>query len=162
MARLTKRQAGIGAISAAALAGATTLVANWEGLYTDPYRDIVGVWTVCYGETAADGVAMRRYTPQECKEMLPKSLVKYDDGIRKCLSRELPDGMRVAFLSASYNIGISAFCRSSMARLANEGDLRGACDALLAWDKAGGKTVKGLHNRRLDERRVCLKGIGSG
>lgn len=155
----TKRQIGIGAIAGSAMAAAVTLVANWEGLYTDPYRDIVGVWTVCYGETAADHVEMRHYTAQECKDMLPKSLVKYDDGIRKCLSRELPDSMRVAFLSASYNIGVGAFCKSSMARLANAGDFRGACDALLNWNRAGGRVVKGLDNRRRDERRICLKGV---
>lgn len=157
--KVTKRQAGIGAVAGAAMAATVTLVAKWEGLYNDPYKDIVGVWTVCYGQTAADNTVMRHYSDAECKEMLPKSLLKYDDGIRKCLTRELPDSMRIAFLSATYNIGVSAFCKSSMARLANQGDLRGACDALLMWNRAGGKVVKGLNNRRVDERRICLGGI---
>lgn len=159
MKKPTKRQVGIGAISAAALAATVTIVAKWEGLYNDPYKDIVGVWTVCYGQTGADGVEMRRYTTAECKEMLPKSLKKYDDAISKCLNRELPDSMRIAFLSVSYNIGTSGFCRSSMARHANAGDFRAACDALLLWNKAGGRVVRGLVNRRNDERRICLKDV---
>jgi lysozyme len=156
---VSKRKVAIGAISGAAMAAAVAVVAQWEGLYNDPYKDIVGVWTVCYGQTAADHTVMRRYSDAECKEMLPKSLKKYDDGIRQCLTGELPDSMRIAFLSATYNIGVSAFCGSSMARLANRGDLRGACDALLMWIRAGGKVVKGLYNRRVDERRICLGGI---
>jgi lysozyme len=158
----TKRQVGIGAIGGAAMAAAVTLVANWEGLYTDPYKDIVGVWTVCFGETAADNVAMRHYSADECKAMLPKSLVKYDDGIRTCLTRDIPNSMRIAFLSAAYNIGVKAFCGSSMARLANAGELERACDALLNWDRAGGRVIKGLHNRREDERRVCRRDLNKG
>ncbi len=46
-----------------------------------------------------------------------------------------------------------------MARRLNAGDIRGACDALLAWNKAGGRVVQGLTNRRQDERRLCLEGL---
>ena len=141
------------------MAAAVTLTTNWEGIFTEPYQDIVGVWTVCIGETKADGTEMRKYTRQECIDRLPVKLRKYDDGIRQCLTRELPQGMRVAFISASYNVGVPGFCKSSMARLANAGDFRGACDALLLWDRAGGRVVKGLHNRRVAERKVCLEGI---
>jgi len=50
-----KLPALIGTGAAAAL---IALVGAWEGKRNDPYRDIVGVWTVCYGET---NVAMRRW-----------------------------------------------------------------------------------------------------
>jgi lysozyme len=39
------------------------------------------------------------------------------------------------------------------------GDRRGACDAFLMWNKAGGHAVAGLTNRRRAERALCLKGI---
>lgn len=159
MAKITKRRVAISAIGAGAMAAAVTLVTSWEGIYTDPYRDIVGVWTVCIGETKADGTEMRRYTRAECIARLPAKLQKYDDGIRACITRELPDSMRVAFLSAAYNVGVSGFCRSSMARFANAGDFRAACYALLMWNRAGGRVVKGLDNRRHDEVRVCLKDV---
>lgn len=154
----TKR--AVGATSAAVMAGAVALIQPWEGLYTKPYFDIVGVKTVCYGATAAEGIDLNRsYTPQECRDLLKASLVKYDNGLKACLNRDIPDSMHVAFISATYNIGVKGFCGSSMARLVNAGDLRGACDALLLWNKASGRVVKGLDNRRQDERRVCLKDI---
>jgi lysozyme len=92
--------------------------------------------------------------------MLQASLVKYDEKMVACLHREIPDSMHIAFISATYNIGVYAFCHSSMARKVNDGDLRGACDALLAWDRAGGREIKGLHNRRVSERAICLKDLG--
>ena len=62
---------GGGAFIAFALAIATPTVERWEGMRLAPYRDIVGIWTVCSGETR---VTMRRYTPAECEHMLRQTL----------------------------------------------------------------------------------------
>lgn len=149
----------LGATSGAVLTAAAAFITPWEGTFTHPYLDIVGVQTVCIGETAADGVAMRDYTVAECKAMLPKHLVKYDDGMKACLNREIPDSMHIAFISATYNIGVHGFCHSRMAVQVNAGNLRAACDALLNWNKAGGREIKGLTNRRVAERKKCLEGL---
>lgn len=144
------------AIAAAAIA----LVGSWEGLRTVSYRDVVGIPTVCFGETR--GVKMGdRYTVDECKAMLGDALGDFEQGMRACLKNPdaIPAKSYVAFLSAAYNIGNRAFCNSSMARKANAGDLRGACDALMNWNKAGGRVVKGLTNRRAEERRICIEGL---
>jgi lysozyme len=161
MAKMTtSRKVGIGAATGAVLAAAGALITPWEGIYTKPYYDIVGVKTVCIGATAAEGVDLNRdYTIAECKAMLVKSLPKYDDGIRKCVTRDMPDSVRIAMISATYNIGIGGFCKSTMRARINLGDYRGACEALLMWNRAGGRVVKGLDNRRRDERKVCLQGI---
>lgn len=149
--------------SAALLAGTIALVSGWEGVKTVAYLDTIAsppVWTVCAGETR--GVKKGdRYTRAECADMLGDGLVQFEAQMRSCLKAPdaLPDGVYTAFLSASWNIGSSGFCRSSMARHANAGNLRAACDALLAWNKAGGRVVQGLTNRRKDERRVCLSGV---
>ena len=46
-----------------------------------------------------------------------------------------------------------------MSRKAKAGDLRGACEALMLWNKAGGKVVRGLTRRRTAERDLCLEGL---
>lgn len=148
--------------SGALMAAGVALVGAWEGLRTVAYRDVVGIPTVCFGETR--GVKMGdRYTVDECKAMLGDGLVEFEAGMRKCLTRPdaIPDGAYVAFLSLSYNIGTGAFCRSTVARRANAGDIAGACDAILAWNKAGKplRVVKGLTNRRAAEREMCLEGV---
>jgi lysozyme len=46
-----------------------------------------------------------------------------------------------------------------MARRANAGDLAGACDALLLWNRAAGREVAGLTRRRQRERELCRRGL---
>lgn len=154
MANSRLKKSGVG------LAAAIALIGSWEGVRTVAYRDIVGVPTVCFGETR--GVKMGdRYTMDECRAMLGDGIIEFEAGMRKCLAApdKVPEKAYVAFLSLSYNIGTGAFCKSTVARKANAGDYRGACDAISAWNKAGGRVVKGLVNRRADERRICLTGL---
>lgn len=146
----------------AGLAGlAVAVVGGFEGLRTVAYYDPPGIPTICYGETR--GVKMGdTATEAECKARLIATLGEFSGQIDRCLPAKLPDPTYVAFLSAAYNIGPQAFCGSSMARKAIAGDLRGACDALLMWDKttiAGVRArLPGLTRRREEERTLCLKG----
>jgi lysozyme len=159
MRKLTAKQKATGAAAAVVML-ATGVIGGFEGLRTSAYRDAVGVPTVCYGETL--GVHMGdRYTAAECRAMLGDRIGEFYAGIVACLVRaeDMPVKVRAAFLSLSYNIGIGAFCKSTVARKANVGDLRGACDAVLAWNRAGGKVLPGLTRRRQEERALCLDGL---
>ncbi|MEO9528399.1 lysozyme [Roseibium sp.] len=145
-----------GAVAAAAIA----LVGSWEGLRLTAYRDVVGVPTVCYGETL--GVQLGdTHSRAECDRMLLASLKRHEAGLRGCLKR--PDGIPaksyVAFVSLTYNIGVGAFCRSTARKRLNRGDFKGACDAATWFRKAGGRTLRGLVNRRTAEHRLCLEGL---
>lgn len=149
--------------ASAGIAGlAVAVVAGFEGLRTSAYLDPPGIPTICYGETR--GVKMGdTATPAECKAMLVKSLSYFSSGIDRCLPPKLPDATYVAFLSAAYNIGTTAFCGSSMSRRATAGDIQGACEALLMWDKTtiAGVRVRhpGLTRRRTQERTLCMEGL---
>lgn len=151
-----------GGTGAAAALGmlAIGFVGNWEGLRLYAYQDVVGVWTACYGETKGVRPGMK-FTKEQCDVMFIDSLAEHEAGMRRCLKApdSLPDKTYVAFVSATYNIGVGGFCGSSMARRANAGDLRGACEALMLWTKAGGRVVQGLVNRRKAERKLCLEGL---
>lgn len=150
--------------TSAGIAGAAmALVAGFEGVRQVAYLDPPGIPTICYGETR--GVKMGdTATMDECKAMLDRSLAGFSTAIDRCLPQDLPEPTYVAFLSAAYNVGPVAFCGSSMARKANAKDLRGACDALLAWNKTtiGGVKVPlpGLTKRRKEERALCMEGVG--
>ena len=131
------------------------IVAPWEGKRNDPYRDIVGVWTVCYGETR---VAMRRYSDAECDDMLADGL---GDFARPVLTRN-PElrghaPQLAAATSLAYNIGGQAYARSTVSRRFSEGRWRQACDAFRSWNRAGGRVVQGLVRRREAERQLCLR-----
>lgn len=146
--------------SAAVAAAVVATVAAFEGLRTIAYRDSVGIPTICYGETL--GVKMGdRKTAEECRAMLVRRLDVFEAGIRKCLKNPdaVPDGAYVASISLAYNVGISAFCGSSIRRNLDAGNVRAACESFLLWNKAGGRVLPGLTKRRQAERQICLKGL---
>ncbi len=135
------------------------LVAGFEGLRQYAYLDPVGIPTICFGETL--GVRMGMFkTLEECQGMLVESLQKHEQGMRRCLDDPdlLPDEMYGAFVSFTYNVGVGAFCKSTLTRKANAGDLVGACNQLPRWNRAGGFVLPGLTRRRAEERDLCLKG----
>jgi lysozyme len=137
---------------------AVTVVAAFEGYYGHTYRDSVGVKTICYGATAADGVDFdRTYTKAECQAMLAKDLVKYDAMVHTCIRVPLTPNREAALVSFTYNLGQGALCHGNVARLLNAGDVAGGCRAMLAYDHAGGRRLTGLTRRRQQEYKLCLQ-----
>jgi lysozyme len=146
-------QNAIGGATAAGLL--LTCVATFEGKRNDPYDDLIGKATVCYGET---NVAMRHYTDAECTDMLAGSLSSYVAKVHQA-TPGIQGAQLVAATSLAYNVGPQAYARSSVARLFNTGRMRDACDAFLRFSYAGGRQVAGLLKRRQSERAICLKGV---
>ncbi len=154
MSRLVKGGAGAAGLVALAVA----VVGSHEGLRLTAYRDIVGVPTVCYGETR--GVRMgQSYTKPQCDAMLLKALDEFARGVERCAKQPMGDKQYVAHLSLAYNIGINGYCKSTVVRLHNAGDRRGSCRAFMMWNKAGGREIAGLTRRRAEERDLCLEGL---
>lgn len=149
-------KAASGVIGAALLIAAP-FIAGWEGKRNDPYRDIVGVWTVCFGETR---VNMRRYSDAECLNMLERETGDFANQVLQCTpSLQSRPYQLAAATSLAYNVGVGAYCRSTADRQFDAGNWRGGCDAILRWNKAGGRVVQGLVNRRKAERQLCLTGL---
>ena len=147
---------GVGAIALASVG----FVGAWEGLRTTAYIPIPGdVPTICYGETK--NVRMgQKATKAECDAMLIRRLDEFGSKIEACAPalKSTSSHVYVAHLSLAYNVGSGGYCRSSVARKLQAGDVRGSCDALLLYRYAGGRVVKGLERRREAERANCLKG----
>ena len=75
----------------------------------------------------------------------------------KCTKVPLNQNQYDALVSFTYNVGVGAYCGSTLVRKLNQGDYTGACNELRRWVYAGGKRVQGLANRREAERSLCLK-----
>lgn len=141
--------------AAGILAVAATIVAPWEGLRTTPYKDLVGVTTVCYGSTRY--VEARDYTVAECKALLQSDLATHWAGVSRCIRRPLKENEGAAVLSLAFNVGVRAVCNSGMVRKINEGRPAAEfCRELFKWVYAGGRKVRGLENRRKAEYKVCM------
>lgn len=151
-----KKKAGVGAASLAALlVVASPFVGVWEGKKNYPYRDIVGVLTVCYGETR--GVQQRYYSDTECRTMLDEAVGEFGADVAKRNPELVHYPYQwAAATSLAYNIGTGAYNRSTVARRFDQGRWRSACNNFMAWRYAGGKEIRGLVNRRKAEREMCL------
>ena len=127
--------------------------------YLAAYADIVGVWTICDGDTKNVRPGMVE-TQAGCRDRLERQLVAHAKPVLSCVPglRHSPNQL-VASVSLAYNIGTRGFCGSTAARRFNAGDWRGGCDAFLRWNKAGGRVVRGLALRRERERALCLTGL---
>nr|AIA88187.1 CAZy families GH24 protein [uncultured Burkholderia sp.] len=69
----------------------------------------------------------------------------------------------VAMLDMAYNIGPTAFCRSSVARYANAGEWTAACKRISQiYTTAQGVKLKGLVTRRNQESAMCFDGLKGG
>ena len=139
---LTFKQKAGGAVLAAS---ATLLgtVAMWEGTEYVPYRDIVGVLTVCQGYTGPGIVPGKVYTKAECDQLLVQELTHHGQGVLKCTKVPLNQNQYDALVSFTYNVGVGAYCGSTLVRKLNQGDYTGACNELRRWVYAGGKRVQG-------------------
>lgn len=136
---------------------AVKLIAKFEGCELKSYKDIVGIPTIGYGETK--NVKMGDVWTQEQADTALKVRAKeFMDGVLKACPRlsSFTSNQIAAVTSLAYNIGLSAFASSTVCRKIMAGDRAGAADAILMWNKAGGKEVRGLTLRRQEERRVFM------
>jgi lysozyme len=148
--------------SAIALVMAVTTLKPDEGKRNVDYLDIVKVPTACYGHTGPDVRVGRRRSDAECEALLTQDAQIHMAGVLRCTPvlanrpHQLAAATRITF-----NIGVGGYCRSTMARRFNAGQWRAGCDAFLAWNKAGGRVVRGLVMRRQRERAMCLAGVAA-
>ena len=150
------KKAGIASVLTLAIA--TPFVMKWEGLKTSTYVDVVGIPTVCYGETGPHIKMGMQFSKAECKAMLDARLLQYAERLDRCISTPLTPYQGAAVLELGYNVGVQAVCRSTMARMIREGQPASAwCPQLRRWVFAQGRKYRGLVNRREDSLLMCMK-----
>ena len=94
--------------------------------------------------------------------LLEAKLPVYEKGMVACIKEPadaVPDKSYIAFLSFTYNVGVTAFCNSTLDFLLNQGDLADACKQLPRWVYLGTTKLPGLVNRRAAEEALCLEGV---
>lgn len=151
--------------SVGAIALALPLIAGFESFRASPYLCPAGKWTIGYGTTHyPDGRAVAQSDTKIGRdiamEYLRATLSRTDTALRPLLKRAPTENQYAAMLSLAYNIGLGGFECSTLLVKFNAGDIAGAADEFLKWDKAhiGGKPVvlPGLANRRKAERKLFL------
>lgn len=137
------------------------LIKEYEGCSLTSYQDAVGVWTISYGITSAD----KSVTGTTIKKGMKISQATADKWLVECLDKiYAPKVMKYndiyhwnqnqfdALMSFCYNIG-------SIDQLTDNGtrSIKTIAEKILAYNKAGGKVLKGLVRRREAEHKLFCK-----
>ena len=151
---------------------AIAMIKHHEGVRLNPYRCPARLWTVGVGHVMfpQQGAlkledrdaftppehAMRKYSMEEVDGILKSDLDRFERGVERFCPVALTQGMFDALVSFSFNVGLGTLQRSTLRQKVLRGDKAGAAEELLKYCMAGGKILKGLQNRRIDERALFL------
>ena len=137
------------------------MLAMHEGYSPKPYKDTGGVVTNGFGNATLS--PNRTVTVVEALTDLQVNTQKTGEGISKCITAELTQGQYDAYVSFAYNVGVNAFCKSTMAKLANQGDKVASCNQFDRWVYVASKdcriasnNCRGIVKRRAEEKALCL------
>lgn len=138
------------------------LIKSFENYRAYPYFDSARVATIGWGNTYyPDGRRVRISDPpitrEQATDLMMQVLREFEDGINAALRVEVTQNQYDALVCWAYNVGISAASGSTLMRLLNAGDVQGAADQFLRWNRAGGQVLRGLTRRREAERALFLE-----
>lgn len=139
-----------------------SLIKQWEGLRLHAYLDKACVWTIGYGHTSKAGPPTVKkgmsISQERAEEILCEDLKQFEKAVAKAVKVSLTDEQFAALVSFCYNVGTNAFNNSTLLRKLNQGDYASVPFELQKWNKAGGKVLKGLANRRAAEAGLWARG----
>jgi hypothetical protein len=76
--------------------------------------------------------------------LLRTGVVSFDQAVSKMLKVSVTQNQYDALVSLAYNIGTRALSTSTLMKKLNAGDVKGAADEFLRWNRSGGKVMAGL------------------
>lgn len=138
------------------------IIKEHEGLRLVAYLPTPNdVWTIGYGHTKTARQGMK-ITPKQAEELLYSDLDWVEKVIATKVKVPLNQNQYDALASLIFNIGGTAFGKSTVLRKLNARDYQGAADAFRMWNKQKNRStgklepLKGLTRRREEERKLFL------
>ena len=148
------------------------MIVHHEGCKLRPYQCPALLWTVGVGHVIdpnharvplAERKALaipsgwdRVLTMGEVDEILAKDLARFESGVQRLCPSGLTPGRFGALVSFAFNVGLGNLQNSTLRMKHNRGEFEDTAEEFLKWNKAGGKELKGLTNRRKDEKALYL------
>lgn len=144
-----------------AIALALDLIREWEGCRLEAYPD-PGTggdpWTVGWGSTGPGIGPGTVWTQEQADAALAEHVGQVADAVAGIVRVPLRPEQAAALISWVYNIGAGAARRSTLVRRLNAGDYDAVPAQLARWNRAGGRVMRGLTNRRAAEAEMWSRG----
>jgi len=151
---------------------AINVIKHHEGTRQRAYRCPAKLWTIGVGHVLypeqgklkieqRDAYPLRPeddrvFSMEEVDAILRADLERFERGVTQFCFVPLTQGEFDGLVSFSFNCGLGTLQRSTLRQKLLRGDKEGAADEFLKYCMAGGKPLKGLQNRRIDERAMFL------
>lgn len=130
------------------------IIKRFEGCRLTAYKAVPTekYYTIAYGHYGADVYPNMTITQAQAEEILRKDLVKYEQKVNKYDPvYHWNDGERSGLISFCYNVGNINGLTKNGTRTRQQ-----IADAMLTYNKSGGKVLNGLTKRRQAERELFL------
>lgn len=126
------------------------LIKKYEGVRLVAYKCPAGVWTIGYGHTAGvkEGMVI---SLEQAENMLRSDLNKYEDYVEDNVTFPMSQNQFDALVSFTFNCGVG-----NLRTLIKNRTPEQIAEAILLYDKGGGKVLEGLVKRRKDEQALFL------
>ena len=133
------------------------LIKRFEGYSDRPYKCPAGISTIGYGNTYYPNgtkvkITDKQITKEYANEILAHTADEFAADVLKLVKSNITVNQLNALTSFAYNVGVANLQKSTLLKLVNINPN----DAMIAkeflkWNKAAGKELKGLTNRRIAE-----------
>ena len=133
------------------------LIKSFEGLSLKPYKCSAGIATIGYGNTYYENnvkvqMSDAVITKQRAEDLLKLNADRFAVKVSNIVHKPITQNQFNSLVSFAYNLGSGALASSTLLKLVNINPN----DAMIAkeflkWNKAGGKPIQGLTNRRIKE-----------
>jgi len=137
----------------------------WEGFKTKAYKDCAGYLTIGVGHLITDAEKKSGLiktseksidinsviTEKDVELILKQDLSGFVAAVNNLVKVKLNQDQFDALVSFCFNVGQGNFKASTMLKVLNAGKYTEVPEQLKKWNRAGGKVVQGLVNRRNNE-----------
>ena len=129
------------------------LIKSFESLKLESYLCPAGIPTIGYGHT--QGVELgQTIDADEAERLLAHDVEQFEAAVIAAVPRPLTQGQFDALVSFAYNC--KGWRTSTLIRLTNLGNVKGAALEFPKWVHAGEKILPGLVRRRAAEQKLFL------
>ena len=128
------------------------------GYYANDYEEERNIVTIGWGSTFRNVVVGQEITLERAEAYFRTDLLEAEEIVDRLVKVPLTDNQRVAIVSLVFNIGYGNLSRSDALRYLNQGNYETfvyeAFDSEVGFVRSGDEIIKGLVNRRANERSL--------
>jgi lysozyme len=138
-------------------ASALDLAKQFEGCRLEAYLCPAEKWTVGYGHTGPDVYKGLTISQDRAEQLLKLDMQGAQSTVNNMVEPQINQNQFDALCDFVYNCGAGNFQSSTLLKLVNAKDFKGAKDEFGKWNKGGGKVLPGLTKRRAAEAELFAK-----